>query len=257
MTLEYGPLLILACAGIYIMVRYKKWQDSWEYEIIILFAVCFFFILFVLNPIENNFGLLKATRVVPLAITPLAILYCEKLKGQKFVKTITIVMCILAFPSIFVDNYLASDIKNPSTYILKSDLAATKWIKTHVPLEAIVQAEPNYPGKYKGKAPKYYYSLIPVFAHRKTAIGEWKVSQLEHGSRFETEVRFKEIEFMFYTDDALKCKEIAKKYKIQYIYIGERERKKYGGSLDKFYETTDIFRPVYNSNSVDIFFVIG
>ena len=62
------------------MSRQKKWKSHWEYEMAILLGISIFFIFFVSNPTEKYFGLLKATRIVPISLIPLAVLF---LKGDK------------------------------------------------------------------------------------------------------------------------------------------------------------------------------
>ena len=131
---------------------------------------------------------------------------------------------IACSPFFFTDNYIASDVSNPSTYVRKADIEATNWIKKNLPLEAIIQAEPNYPEIENEKKPLYSYSLIPIFAERRTAIGEWKASSQEHSRPSEVRERFHSVKKMFFTTDIYECVQILKKYNIEYIYIGELEK---------------------------------
>jgi len=154
------------------------------------------------------------------------------------------------------DNILASDIKNPSTYVRSADMEAARWIRRNLPEYAIVQAEPNYPGAdEKGLLPKYAYSFIPIFAERVTAIGEWKVSSQEHGRPEEVAERFHAIERMYFTESTDECLSILKKYGIEYIYAGELERKKYSTGMDKF-KNNQIFEPVYIKEKTSIYRVV-
>ena len=125
-------------------------------------------------------------------------------------------------------------------------------MRENVQEEAIIQAEPNYPGKYRGVKPEYYYSLIPIFAHRRTAIGEWKVAKQEHGRPQEVKTRYEDIKIAYSVRDSEVCERILNKYDIQYIYIGMLEKRLYPLGIKKFFNNSR-FEMVYSNNGVSIF----
>jgi len=159
---------------------------------------------------------------------------------------------LLASPTLFTDNYIASNISNPSTYVRREDMRATNWIKNNIPDDAIIQAEPNYPESDRITAPKYSYSLIPIFAERKTAIGEWKVSSQEHGKVEDVGKRFHLIRKMYSTSDIDECVEIIDRYGINYIYVGRLERELYREGIAKF-ENNNKFVLVYSIDDISVF----
>lgn len=250
--LEYGPLFILGIAGIVKVFKAKEPMVSWIYQFIILMVIALFFVFFIINPTESQFGLLKAARIIPFCLLALTAYLLEDGFIMARKKIIIAGLILLAVPSFFTDNYIASDVSNPSTYVRKADIEATNWIKKNLPLEAIIQAEPNYPEIENEKKPLYSYSLIPIFAERRTAIGEWKASSQEHSRPSEVRERFHSVKKMFFTTDIYECVQILKKYNIEYIYIGELEKKMYPNGVRKFDIYKVYFEKVYSHSNVTI-----
>ena len=251
--LEYGPMLILGAAGMIKLFKKKETLRNWVYPYIILFGIALFFNFFITNPTEIFFGLLKATRVMPICLLAFtAYLWSDGLQTNK-IKAVTAFLLMIAFPSFFMDNFIASDIAKPSTFVRQSDMEAAIWIKKNLPRQAIIQAEPNYPGIEGQYIPKYSYSIIPIFAERRTAIGEWKASSQEHSGSDEVGERFHSIRKMFGTTDINECRKILDKYNIDYIYVGALEKKLYSEGIKKFHNSKKYFKQVYSRNGDNIF----
>jgi hypothetical protein len=232
--LAYGPALFFAIAGLIKFCKHKEQRELWPCHYMILLGIGLFFVFFIKNPTEPHFGLLKATRIIPISLFALAAYFLQgHLQTARIRKSIAILL-VLAFPSLITDNIVASDISNPSTYVRVSDMEAAEWIKKNLPKGAIIQAEPNYPGTENGKYPKYAYSFIPIFAERRTAIGEWKVSSQEHSKTDQVAERFHSIKRMYSTRSVKECVEILNRYGISYIYVGELERRVYRDGIHKF-----------------------
>ena len=250
--LAYGPGLFLGIAGLIKLYRQRERHDHWAHHYVILLAISLFFVFFIKNPTEPHFGLLKAARIIPICLLILTAYFLRShLRTAKIGKSI-LVLLILAFPSIITDNMVASDISNPSTYVRLSDMEAAKWMKKNLLKEAIIQAEPNYPGAENGQFPKYAYSFIPVFAERRTAIGEWKVSSQEHSKPDEVSERFHSIKKMYSNNSVNECIEILKRYGIFYVYVGELERRLYRDGITKFEDNMN-FNLIYSKGNVSVF----
>jgi len=250
--LEYGPMLILGVAGMVKLFKKKETLSSWVYPYIILLGIALVFNFFITNPTEVFFGLLKATRVIPICLLAfIAYLWSDGLKNSK-IKAGTAFLLVIALPSFFMDNFIASDIAKPSTLVRQSDMEAARWIKRNLPKQAIIQAEPNYPGIDGQYKPKYSYSIVPIFAERRTAIGAWKVSSQEHSGSVRVGERFHTIKKMFATTDINECIKILDKYNINYIYVGALEKKLYKEGIKKFINSTN-FELVYSKKGVFIF----
>jgi hypothetical protein len=253
----YGPPFILGMAGLFHVFKRKETYSHWVFSYVVLLCIGISFTLFIQNPTEYHFGLLKATRIIPISLLMLSVYYLQDHFNINRTRKGIIIITLMAFPTIITDNIIASNISNPSTFVRIADMDAARWIKGSLPQGAIVQAEPNYPGiDDNGISPKYAYSFVPIFAQRRTAIGEWKVSSQEHRSPEEVSVRFRAIKSMFSTHNLKECMDIINKYDIDYIYVGSLEKHLYGDGINKF-DYSGLFDVVYSSDGVKIYKVIS
>ncbi|MGD0886011.1 MAG: hypothetical protein ABSA46_14280 [Thermodesulfovibrionales bacterium] len=252
--IEYGPVLLFGIAGMVKVIKQKENGDHWIYQFIILLIISLFFVFFIVNPAESQFGLLKATRIIPLCLLMLtAYLWQRGLSLTKF-KWPIVALLVVAAPTYFTDMYIASNVKDTSsTYIRDADFEACQWIKRTLPVNAVIQAEPNYPGIDGLHIPYYYYSLIPDFAERVTGVGEWKVSNVEHSKAGIIGERFHEIKKMFSTTDLSESVAVLKKYHINYVYIGRLENLLYPQGISKFRDNQGIFKRVYSMSGTEIY----
>ncbi len=251
-TFAYGPLFILGIFGLIHIFLSKRMPNNQEFSFVALLFFGVFFALFIQNPTEVHFGLLKAARILPIALVGLSAYFFTNIELTKRSKYVITILLLTSFPTFITDNRYAADVSDPSTYLRVSDAEATKWIRENLPANAIVQAYPNYPGVEGHLEPKYAYSLIPIFAHRFTAVGEWKVSHQEHSNGTEVEERFHNIIEIFSTTDLDKCITLIDKYNIDYVYIGKLERTLFPDGLFKF-SNTFYFNKIYTSKDVNIY----
>lgn len=249
--IEYGPVFFLGVAGLIKLIKKKETITHWGYPFVILMVISLFFVFFITSPTESQFGLLKATRIIPLSLLAFTAYFLQHGFRTRISKVIVTVLVVLGLPSVFVDNLIASDISKPSTYIRRPDMEAAVWIKNNLPKQAIIQAEPNHPGIEIGYEPKYYYSLIPIFAERRTVMGEWKVSSQAHSQTDMVGERFHSIKKMFSTSDLREAIEIIKKYSIEYVYLGELEKRLYPDGIIKFFNK-EYFEQAYWKDGVYI-----
>lgn len=249
--IEYGPMFLLGITGLGYAIIHREKADHWVYEFAILMGIGLFFVFFVTNPRETQYGLQKSSRLIPICLLAFTAYLFNRVHLEKKIKWFTILLMLFAVPTLFTDNFLASDITNPQTFIRSDDVKATDWIKKNLPRDAVIQAEPNHPGKDGDMVPLYYYSLIPLFAERPTAAGEWKTSGI--GCRQEKTDRYHEIKKMFGTTDVSEALNIIKKHNIQYVYIGKLEKQQYPEGTDKFEKNEEVFTKVYARSNVEIY----
>jgi hypothetical protein len=248
----YGPIFLFGIAGLYGIFKQRESSDHFVYQYILLFGISVAFVFFIKNPTEPHFGLIKATRIIPICLLVLSAYFFQNIFRTRMLHKTILVLILLALPTLFTDNFIASDISNPSTYVRYSDMEAAKWIKRNLPRETIIQAEPNYPGKQGDKSPIYAYSFIPIFSERRTAIGEWRVSHQEHSRGREVGQRFHSIKKMYSTASLSESTEIIKRYDIDYVYIGELERELYPEGIAKFMNGKH-FQLIYLKGNVAIY----
>ena len=255
--LAYGPPLILGILGLIVLLRKRAPHDHWVYQYVLLLGISLVFVFFIQNPLEYHFGLLKATRVVTISLLMLSVYFLQAYQKAKLGKVIVLLIA-LAFPSLITDNIIASDVKNPSTFARSADIEATMWIKSNLPMDAIVQAEPDYPGiDENGIYPKYVYSLIPIFAERITAVGDYKVSIAAQNNTDKGVKLYHQIKRMFTTTDIKECVAILNDTKITHIYIGQLEKSLYPDGIKKFENNNTDFYEIYRYKGITIYQVKG
>lgn len=252
----YGPPFIFGLIGIFEACKKRDLISMDLIHYIVLFFIGLFFVFFIQNPTEYHFGLLKATRIIPISLLIFSVYFIQNnLNNHKIYKYVVLLLCLSA-PGMVFDNIIASDVSEPSTYVRAIDKSAAEWIQHNTPKTSIIQAEPNYPGlDDNGVESKYSYSFIPIFAHRKTVVGEWKVSSQEHGNPKQVKTRFVDIDLMFSSPNPYESHGIAKTYGINYIYISNLEKKLHKFGIDKFNDSK-LFKLVYQYKDVKIYEVL-
>lgn len=249
----YGPPFVLGMAGLVLLFCKREAPDHWVYGHVLLLVVGLFFVFFIQNPTEYHFGLLKATRVIPVALLMLSVYFLQNHMRTAKKSVYLMLLIAAAFPSLVTDAIVASDIRNPGTFVRSADMDAAIWIRSNIPRDAVVQAEPNYPGEDRhGLWSHYAYSFIPIFAERATAIGEWKVSSQGHGKAGEAAVRFHAVRQMYSTENVLESLDIMRRYGIGYVYVGALEKQLYPKGVDKFHNEL-FFECVYSSGETSIY----
>jgi hypothetical protein len=254
----YGPNLLIGLAGLLQGLRRNTFDRKgidirWFHMTLILFLIALSFTFFVTNPTESQFGLLKAERIIPFCLLIFSMKFLLREPSRRSLKWVILLIAVGA-PTYATDLMVSSNLDDPrNTYIGQSESEACQWIRENLPADAIVQAEPNHPGEDSGFTPLYSYSLIPVFAERPTAVGEWKVSSQEHAKPSEVSERFHAVRRMFSTDRVGEALEVIRRYKIDYIYIGRLEKKSYPEGIEKFSANPTLFRPVYSNRGSEIY----
>ena len=254
----YGPNLLIGLAGLLQGLRRKTGDPQgidirWFHMTLILFLIALFFTFFVKNPTEPQFGLLKAERIIPICLLIFSLNFLLRERSRRSLTWVILLIAIGA-PTYATDLMVSSNLVNPrNTYLARSDSEACQWIRENLSADAIVQAEPNHPGEDSRFKPLYYYSLIPIFAERPTAIGEWKVSSQEHAKPSEVSERFHAVRRMFSTDRVDEALSVIRRYKIDYIYIGRLEKKSYPRGVGKFSANPNLFRSVYSNRGTEIY----
>lgn len=87
-----------------------------------------------------------------------------------------------------------------------------------------------------------------------TLIG-WEHHVQQRGlPHFEFEERRDAVTSIYTSTDVLLTKMLLLKYRIEFVIVGETERKAYGTrGIQKFFDHPEFFRPVFNSSGTTIF----
>ena len=255
--ISFGPSTFFGFMGLISLFR-KKAQNNADI-VIIMGCLVIFFMITVSHESEKIFGYLKGEKILFIVLLVLSGFFFQwaEIWKQKTKKIVLVALSVVSIPALltpFVDCYQASFTdKEGVSYVSYEDMEACDWIKRNLPKDAVVQSEPQYPGS------KYAYSLIADFAERKMAVGEWKVAGVKHdkGNR-EIPERYHQIkENLFKTLSLEKAHSVAIHYGINYIYIGPHERKIYPKeTMEKWGGNNELFRKVYDKNSIKIYKVL-
>jgi len=259
LLLDYGPMSIFGILGLVACARSKGDRDGLSGGFGILLWVSLFMILFVRNPVEADFGLLKGARILPIPLLLFSGCFFENLRRRTSLAAFAWMIAIAAIPTLFTDLRTASNVRDPyhTTYVRKADYEACRWIKRNTPTDAIIQSNPNYPAAdvraFKGN---YNFSLISIFAERPMAAGDWKLTQLQHDFPHKARARYNDIIRMFQTADLQEAVRIIRDCDVDYIYIGQLEKRLYPEGAKKFHNHSRLFRNVYSRNGVNVYQVV-
>ena len=166
----------------------------------------------------------------------------------------TAILVALALPTVALDWYNTRDIRNvdlnPGGFawtvrISPGDQAALRFIRRALPIDATVQTD----AETRGRAT---WALIPALGRRRlaTGLGLFEPDQ----TRFEPNMR--RIRTLFATADADEAYGYCQRLGIDYLYVGDVERKAYGDGAAKFGRHPTRFKRVFGNSAVDIYEVL-
>ena len=255
--LSFGPALFLAPLG---LVRVASRSIRLLVVLGALLTVAtVVFLQFDLRGHENTYVTFRTAQLTYLALAALLAFAIDAWRrwARPIAVTLFAVLAlsvIVALPTVALDWYNARDISNvemnpggfPWTiYISRDDQAAVKWIRRQLPVDVRVQTDAWVRARNT-------WALIPVFAQRRMATGNGLFEL--NPSRFEPNL--KAIHEIFLGQDADAAYRACRELGIDYLYVGDIERKADEAGLAKFAEPRGQFLTVYRVGSVDIYQVV-
>lgn len=164
---------------------------------------------------------------------------------------LAVLLIVLAgLPTTIIDTYNAQDITNRrpgpgfrwTIPVTAEQQAAFDWITRTLPEDAVVQMEPIARGRE-------HWSLIPSFAQRRMSAGMpislLPTPEYEQGS--------KEVREIFATPDARQAWLLARKRRIDYLYVDGLDRSLYPEGVAKFDAQPAYFERVFTNSEVQIY----
>lgn len=154
-------------------------------------------------------------------------------------------------PTTVVDTFNAQDISNRrqspggfkwTLWTTAGQEEAFRWIQRETPLDAVVQMEPIVRGRE-------HWTLIPSFAGRRMAAG-LPISLLPSP---EYANRSHRVRTIFATANAREAVDIARKLRIDYLYVDRDDRAAYPDGMSKFTSSPDLFERVFENHEVSIY----
>ena len=252
---EYGPATILSFCGVLLLWKRKRFFCD-DFALIMLFSCLLLFSL----PSRIT-GPIKLMRFFPLAFLFMSAYFIDEFSdgfSRKKIKLIFGVLILSAVPSYLLDIYIGSNVSNyhNTAYVLQSDMQAANWVKHNTEQEAVIQGLPHYYTENTNRMLGYnhQYSLFPCFADRKMSLGRIAfATRLFPARKEDIKKRSSKIKQMFLTDDIEHAASVCKNLGIDYVYIGQREKKKYPDTLQKFKKANHFFSLVYDENETQIY----
>ena len=163
---------------------------------------------------------------------------------------LAVLILLIGLPTTLVDTFNAQDIWNRrpgpgfrwTIWTTSDQDQAFAWIRNNTPLDAIVQMEPVLRGRE-------HWTLIPSFAGRRMAAGD-PISLLpipEYKTRSGTARR------MFETNDAKEGLALARRLRVDYIYVDRDDLAAYPAGTQKFEDHPELFERVFANGSVRLY----
>jgi hypothetical protein len=159
---------------------------------------------------------------------------------------------VVGVPTTAVDIYNAQDTGNrrmgPGFHwtlpVSRAQHEAFGWVQTSTPEDAVVQMEPMLRGRE-------HWSLIPTFAQRRMGAGLpislLPMPEYEDGSR--------QVQRLYQTGDAREAWQLARRRRIDYLYVDPADRVSYPEGVAKFEAHPAYFERVFDNGEIAIYAV--
>lgn len=252
-VIEYGPMLPLGLIGLISLSKSSRFR-ALSLGLIVAMAVAQDLFVGIAELPHFRSG----NRLLPVVFLAGAAWLFEHAKLAPTRKWLVFAAIVLAVPTFFTDIRGASNVLDlhATYYVRSADLQACEWIRTHLPVTAIVQGKPDYIGDFQVNPllrGENEISLIPAFALRRSALGEeYSARSVCAGCNNLVKVREADLDTMFRSRNAAGVMSIASKYKIDYLYIGPYGQNQYPTFLNVL-KSSPRFEEVYDQDSVHIF----
>jgi hypothetical protein len=238
---NYGPLILLFPLGLIRGLRTKRFLT---FNLVPLLLACMFLILYVqIQNFPTDMGI-KLGLVVSIVLIYFAAIGLSSQNNifRRLFYSLAVLIMLPAATTLLMDVYNSSDVSNPlhSLFVEAEDIAAAEWIRDNLPKNIRIQTDPYQ--RYEA------FSLIPVFAERRTVAGDRMHARI-FLSDPEVFVDLEEaVDDIYRETDPKLLAQRMRRLDIDYMLVGRTERKLYPGT-EKVFEN---FVTPYRKNRVSI-----
>jgi hypothetical protein len=246
LLLSLGPVLLPALAGV------LRPRDDLARRAVITGAtglVLGLFLLYFVRISEASWVGFRAGQLLLVSI-PILLARTFELTSRVVRLSLIALIMVIGAPTTVIDTYNAQDIWNRrpgpgfrwTLWTTREQERAFGWLRAHTTDQDIVQMEPIVRGRE-------HWTLIPSFAGRRMAAGQ-PISLLPIP---EYKERSLQVRALFATDDAGEASAIARRLRIDYLYVDREDAAEYPGGTRKFEEHPESFEPVFANSEVRIY----
>lgn len=243
LIMNFGLLFFTGLAGVISALRHRH-EHAVSLLILLLLSLAFVFGIQI-SHFPSDVGL-KTGLVIALALTLFTAILLDRLTSRVLLIRwipILLLLVFLSLPTVIIDASNSANLWHPDfvTLVSQVDLSACRWIRTHLPEAAVIQAEPVDRG--------VAYSLIPTFAHRRTYLGDRMHARIFLGDEREFCRRLDLVKHLYHAVSREDIVAICRQSGIDYIYLGPREKELAGSSLGAIRQLPT----VYDRDGVQIY----
>jgi hypothetical protein len=252
--LSFGPLLIAAAIGL----ARGRWlrREGAAAAALVVASFAFYFLIDVPDMEgvwvgwRSGHQLLIAFAVIGAAALTAA---WQQRRLRTAVVTLTLLACVPAVPTVAIDVYNAQDIwnRNPgpsfpwTLLITRGEREAFEWVKRATPRDAVVQPEMVARGNK-------HWAYLPAFGERRMAAGQGLAMIPFRRYQQASETMKAGI---FEATSASDAHRMAQVLHVDYVWIGEVERRTYRPIADEIAAHPELFPPVFKNDEVTIYAV--
>jgi len=210
-----------------------------------------FFMVFVTEALDGNTFLRKSIQVMRLPIVLFTCCFLVHVAGRRWFAVVMVLLAV-AVPTVFTDVYAVTKgaIAGETTYVRPAEMEAASWLKNNTADTSVVQSLIDYPGG------RFSYSLTVCFGERKAALALWKIAYLLYPNVESLQERVEQIQTIFTTEEDEKRYAAARDLRINYLFIGNKERRHFPGCESKVSGDSGHFRRVFANEEVRIYEVL-
>jgi hypothetical protein len=263
LPLDYGPPLLLAIAGLFLICRRRpQWskESSAVFAVIALAAICLAFAACLkYGDAEADVASVCMRKAGKVLRFPLLIAsgwyFCflsVRPRDSFLVKYPRVVLAVvlLGVPALAIDCAVFSGMYDDGQTgrVSCADYDACEWLRANTPLDAVVQSLPQYDEGYHDMTP------LADIGGRTLAMGRTMIAQqICKANSLDFERLKRDTYSLFEPATCEDAERVLREYSIAYVYVGSHERAWRPGGTDKYYATPQLFQKVYSCNGVDIF----
>ncbi len=206
-------------------------------------------LLFFVRISEGSWVGFRAGQILLVSI-PILLARALTIMRPRAMAVVAAMVFLVGVPTTAIDTWNAQDIGNRregpgfrwTLWTTRDQQQAFAWLRAQTPKGAIVQMEPMVRGRE-------HWTLIPSFAGRRMAAG-LPISLLPQPEYTEASEL---VRTLFSTTRADEASELARRLRIDYLYVDDTDARAYPDGVRKFDESPALFARVFTSGPVKIF----